>query len=139
MDEYFLQAFLFAQLQDRVQMCVVAVYAAVREQTPDMQVGIVLLAVLDCAQQFFVLEEYAVFDVLGDQGQVLVDDAAGADVHMTPLGISHLAIRKTNCQTAGVAFYKRTLCFQLIHNRCVCDRDGIGLRIVGQAVTIQHH
>ena len=45
MDEYFLQTFALAQLEDRIQMCVVAVYATVGEQPPDVQVGVVLLAV----------------------------------------------------------------------------------------------
>ena len=71
-----LKTFALAQLKDGIKVGIVAVYAAVGEQTPYMQVGIILLAVIDSAQQLFVLEENSVFDIFCDQGQVLIDDAA---------------------------------------------------------------
>ncbi len=37
-------------------------------------------------------EEVAVGDRLGDAGQILVDDATGADVQVAHLGVSHLAL-----------------------------------------------
>ena len=139
MQIYSVQALSLAELQDRVQVGVVAVYAAVGKQAPDVQIGIVLFTVIDGAEQFFVLEEYAVLDIFGDQCQVLIYDAAAAHVHMADLGVAHLAIRKTYEQSGGIALLERILFHQLIHYRGLCHIDRIGLLVLRQAITVQYH
>ena len=39
-----------------------------------MEVGILLFAVVDSAEEVFILEENTVLDVLCDEGEVLIDD-----------------------------------------------------------------
>ena len=52
--------------------------------------------------QHAVLEEVAVGDRLGDAREVLVDDAAGADVEVPDLGVAHLARRQADGRPGGV-------------------------------------
>ncbi|MNZ99418.1 hypothetical protein D3C78_1187410 [compost metagenome] len=48
------------------------------------------------ACQHRVLEELAVANGLGDAGEVLVDDTAGAQVHVTDFGVAHLPVRQAD-------------------------------------------
>lgn len=77
----------------------VAVYAAVGQQSHQMQGRIVFLAVFDCRKQSFVFEEVAILNRFCNAGQLLINDAASADVGVSNLGVAHLTIRQTNIQT----------------------------------------
>ena len=66
-------------------MLVMAVYAAIRKQTEKMQVCAVFQAVIDGIVEFLHLEKIPVLNRLGDPGQLLIYDAARADVQGAPL------------------------------------------------------
>ena len=53
-------------------------------------------------QQLGVAEESAAFDLGIHPGEGLVDDAAGADVHVADFGIAHLAVRQTDEAALGM-------------------------------------
>ena len=134
-----LKTVLLAHLDKSIKMCIVAVNAAVGEQTPDMEVGVVLLAVLDSAEELFVLKEDAVLDILCDESEVLVDDTAGTDVHVTYLGVTHLSVRKSYSKSGSISELIRALCHQLIHNGCVSHLDGVTLFLLRDAVAVEDH
>ena len=77
----------------------------------------ILFYILTCGKKRRILEEVPVLDCLCDLGKVLVYDAPGAHIQVSYLGVSHLSIRKAYRHPAGIAFYKRALCHQFIHNR----------------------
>ena len=59
-------------------------------------------AAAQAAQQLGVGEEAAVLDRRVDAGQVLVDDAAGAEVHVADFGIAHLPVRQADVAAFGM-------------------------------------
>ena len=120
-------------------MWVVAVHTAVREKSIEMQIRPADLAVVDSGKKFRVLKEHSVLNLFGNPCQFLIDNAARAHVHMADLGIAHLSVGKAYRHSTGITFLERTLCHQLIHNRCIRHRYGICLRIIIQSVSIQDH
>ena len=135
----FLKAMSFSQLQQAEHMGDVAVHAAVGEQAVHMQGGAFLLSVLYCPQQFFVFKEIPVLNGLGDAGQFLIHDAAGAHVQMSHLGVAHLALRQSHCQAAGLSAYIGALAHELIHHRRFCLTHRVVLTALVQAVAVQNH
>ena len=75
----------------------------------------------------------------GDPGEVLIYDPSRSHIQMAYLGISHLAIRKTNCQTAGVAFYKRVFLHQSVYDRCFGRSNCISPGLLTETKAIQYH
>ena len=124
------------KLQKGVKMVRMGMDAARGDQTPDMQRGIVLFAVFDRSQESRVLKEITVLDRLGDPGQVLIDDAAGAHVQMADLGVAHLAVRKTDKQAAGLTFHKGAGLEQLVQIRGLCFVDRVVSRVLAQAEAV---
>ena len=104
-----------------------------------MQGAVVLLTVINSLQQGFIFKEVTILDFLGDTGQLLIYDTAGTHIHMTYLGVTHLALGKSYCHTAGIAVYKRILLHQGIHYRGIGLCYGIALYLIIQSITIQDH
>ena len=96
---YILEILLLTHLKQSIQMGIVTVYAAIRKKSPQMQVGMILLTVIDRTQELFVLKEHSVLNVLSDQCEILVNDPSRSDIHMTNLGITHLPVRKSYRKT----------------------------------------
>ena len=82
------------QLQAGLQVPHVAVHAAARHQTHEVQRAAAAGGLGARLLEHAVGEEVAVGDRLADAREVLVDDAAGADVEMPDLGVAHLARRQ---------------------------------------------
>ena len=90
-DEHARHAALLRQLDDRVQVRLMAVDAAVREQADQVQRVRVALAAIDGFEQLRPREEITVANALVDARQVLIDDASGAEVGVADFGVAHLA------------------------------------------------
>ena len=115
------------QLDDCVQMRVMAVDAAVAHQAHQMQRGAVRLAVFDRAEQSLVLEEVAVLDRLRDAGQLLIDDAASADVRVTDFAVAHLPVRQADVHAGRADVGHRTGFHQFIQTGRVSGDNGVAV------------
>ena len=71
-------------------MLLTAVDAAVREQADEVQRVLPVDAAIHRRREHGALEQLAVPDALVDAREVLVDDPAGAHVHVADLGVAHL-------------------------------------------------
>ena len=78
-------ALLAGHVEQSKEMADVAVNSAVGKQSEEMQCGGVMFYVIHGVEQRLILKKAAVLDRVGDQGQVLIYDAAGADVEMADL------------------------------------------------------
>ena len=136
---YFLQTFALCHLQKCIEMGIMTVYAAVRKQSIKMKGRIILLRILHSSQKCFILEEITILNLFGNSGQLLIYDAASAHIHMSYLGVTHLSVWKTYCQSTGISLYKRIFFHQLIHYRGSCLRNGISIFSVIQSITVQNH
>ena len=90
------------QFQHREQVVLVAVHAAGREQAEQVQRCARARAPRRSRAQFVIGEEAAVLDGRVDAGEVLVDDAPGAEVHVPDFGIAHLPVRQADVAAFGV-------------------------------------
>ena len=113
--------------------------AAVRKKSPYVEVGILLLAVVDSAEEVLVLKENAVLDILGDQCKILIDDPAAAHVHMADFGVAHLAVRQTYEKAGSIALLEGTFCHQFVHDRCLCHVYCVCDVVLGQTISVKNH
>ena len=132
----FFQTVSSGKFQQTVQMCIVAVYAAVRYQSVHMKRRIVLLAVIYGIQQSRILKKSTVLNFFRNSGQFLIYDAARAHIQMSDLGISHLAVRKACRHTACISLHKGTFLHQFVHNGRIGLRHRIPLCLSVQAVAV---
>ena len=100
-DEHFLHAHALGHFQQSVQVGVVAVHAAVGQQAHQVERLAVVLGVVHGLQQGLVLIHVAVLGGLGDAGQLLVDNAARADVGVAHFAVAHLAVRQAHVHAGG--------------------------------------
>ena len=96
MDVHLLEALGLGQLHQGVQMGQVAMHPAVGAQAIQVQGAVVGLAVFHRPQKGGILEKIPLPDGLGDPGQLLVYDAACADIQVTHLAVPHLPIRQAH-------------------------------------------
>ena len=129
------------QAQEGEDVLLVAVHAARRQQAEHMQHTIAGFRRGDSGVQLRVGGEAAVLDGGVDAGQVLVDDAAGADVHVADFGIAHLAVGQADETAFGVNQGVRALGQQGAPGRQFGQRDGIvrAFGAVTPAVKDQQH
>ena len=78
-------------------MILVAVNAAGREQSEHVQRRGSLCTCGNGLYEFGIAGEAAVGNVLVNAGEVLINHAAGAEVHMSHLGIAHLPLWQAHC------------------------------------------
>ena len=69
-------------------------------------------------------------DGLGDEGQLLVDDAARAHVGVANLGVSHLAIGQTDSHAGSINGSHRVLCHQSIQMGGLGSHHGVAKGLV---------
>ena len=139
MHKHLLQSVSLGKLQKRIQMGIVAVYAAVREQSHQMKRTAVLLAVLNRLHQSRIFKEGSILNFLGNTGKLLIHDTACAHVEMSYLGISHLTLGKSDCHSAGISPHPRAFLHQLIHHRGLCLRDRISFDLIIQSIAVKNH
>ena len=89
-------ALLLRHLEQRVEVTLVAVHAARGDEAHEMNRAALFLGVLHDGDERLVLEEIAVLDVARDARELLVDEAARADVRVADLRVAHLAVRQAD-------------------------------------------
>jgi len=84
------------QFEHGVDVCFVAMHAAIGEQSQYVQCLAVASRGFRCLGQGGIGEEMAAADGAIDAGEFLVDDTAGADVEVADLGVAHLSARQSH-------------------------------------------
>ena len=115
-----------------------AVHAAVGQQAHQVQRLAVVLGVVHGLQQGLVLIHVAVLGGLGDAGQLLVDNAARADVGVAHFAVAHLAVRQAHVHAGGANLGVGVLGEDFVHVGML--RRGNGVALCGSnAKAIQYH
>ena len=120
-------------------MALVAVDAAVRDEADEMKRAAPVAAPVHRVDERFVVEEIAVPDALVDPREVLVDDPAGAHVHVADLGVSHLAGRQADRFAGGDQLRMRVACEQRVVDRLGRQRDRVVIAFGAQSPPIEDH
>ena len=120
-----LNAALLCHIERRKDVVQVAVHAAGGEKPHNMQRVAAVLGVVHGLDIHGVFEELAVLDLLTYLGQDLEHDAAGADIRVSDLGVTHLTLGQTYGKTAGLKAGAGVGAEELIQIRLACGRDGV--------------
>src|SRR3954470_1404384 len=75
----------------------------------------------------FVSLELTVRNRLVDAGEVLHNDAAGAEIQMTDFGVAHLTIGKSDIGAARAEFAARVIAVKLIMKRRTREHGGVAV------------
>ena len=109
----------------------VAVHAARRQEPHHVQRAMAVARGVDRAIENGIGRELAGFDRVIDPREVLVDDAAGADVEVPDLGVAHLPVRQSHAQLGGVdrrVGYRREQAIPVRHRALPIALSGAGGR-----------
>ncbi len=139
MDIDLLEAAGLGHVEDSEDVVEMAVHAAGGEQAQDVQGFAVLLRVVHGLDVDRVLEELAGLDLLGDLGQNLEHDAAGADVGVADLGVAHLAVRKPHVEPAGLPLHEGIFLHEAVEVRGHRRFHGIALHLIRKAEAVHDH
>ena len=133
-DEDLRDALLLGSFEQRVQVLLMRVDAAVGNQPEEMQLRHARL--LQGFDDGRVREEFAVGDQAVDAGDVHLHNAPGADVQVTHFAVAHLAIGQADEVIGGVQQGVGILPQQLVVRRLARQRDGVifDLRSIAPAI-----
>jgi len=133
-----LGAALAGQVDHRQDLVLVAVDAAGREQPHDVHGLLVENGLVHGVHQGLVEEEGAVLDRLVDASQVLVDDAAGPQVHVSHFRIAHLSFRQADGLARGSDQRVGAALPEGIPDRGAGGADGVVLGLFAVAPAIEN-
>ena len=138
-DIYLGQLILCGHLEELVEVCQGAVDSAVGAQSEEVQGPAAGGHIVVCCFDFLVFQKFVLAAGHVDLDQVLINDAARADVEVSHLGVAHLSGGKTHVLTAG--FQKRygVLCPELVEIGSSLSVDGVGAVMPALAPAVEDH
>ena len=126
----FLSAQMLCHLQHAEPVVGMAVHAAGAHQTHQVDGLAGFDRSLHVLDQHRVLEHLAIVDGLGDEGQLLVHDAACAHVGVADLGVAHLAIGQADSHAGSINSGHGILCHQSIQMGGLSSHHGVAKGLV---------
>lgn len=119
-----IQTFFNRQLGHSLNVQLVAMNAAGRQQTEDVQGFAAAQRDIDRAAEHRILEKRAIRDSLVDAGEILGQQAARPQMQMPHLGISHLLVRQADYAAGAIQQGVAASCPQAVPIRrfSQCDR-----------------
>ena len=134
-----LEARSLRKAQERVHVAVEAVHAAVGEKAHDVQGAALFAAVVDEGLHLGIVADRAVGDRAVDLDEILVEDAAGADVEVAHFGVAHLAVGQAHVFAVGAQFGVRILRRKLAEALRPDAADHVGPVAAADAPAVENH
>ncbi len=94
-------------------------------------------AVFECLFDFRIVVDFARFNGFVDFYEVLIHDAACADVEVAYLGVAHLAVGQTDKFAAGLQFGVGICLDKIVPVRGWCAVDGVGMVVLANAPAVK--
>ena len=135
---HFFQSLPLRQLQKGVKVGDVRMHAARGEQAVEVQFLMVFQRAVRRVVEFFVFKKFAVFDLLGDAGEFLIDDSARSHVEVPHLAVSHLPVGKAHIPPARAEQGGRIFLHQRLHVGAALHFDGVALFFLADAVAVHN-
>ena len=120
MDIDLFQATALSEFHQCIQMGIVAVHTAVGQQPNQMQSGFFRNGIVHRRNKSGIFKEIAILNGLGDAGQLLINNAAGANVGVSDFGVPHLSIRQADVHSG---------CSDLCNR--IAAKDTVQIRLIG--------
>lgn len=130
------EGMLGGELEERVEVALLRVHAAVGDESEEVEGAVALSRKLDGAGENGIGEEGAVLDGGIDTGDVHADDASGTEVEMADFAVAHLAVGKSDVVVAGADEGVGVGGQELVVGGLAGERDSVAvsLRAVAPAV-----
>ncbi len=119
-------------------MSLLGVDATIGDQTEEMQRAILLRSKCNRLNERGIGKEAAVSDGAVDAHDIHADDASGAQVQMSNLGIPHLAVGQANKVIARVDQSAWKFFDKMIVRWLASQRDGVAVRIRAIAPSVEN-
>ena len=127
-DEDLGHAGLLGGLEERVEVGLLGVDAAVGDEAAEVQPPVAVLGALEGLLDDLVLRELALAHGLVDAHDVLPHDAAGADVEVADLGVAHEALGQADGERRGVELnVAGGVLGEAVHDGGLGGGDGVAL------------
>ena len=114
-------------------------HTTIRGEAHEVEVLAVLLGVAVGSHNLLVLQDAVVGTGAVDLHEVLVYYAAGTDVEMPHLGVTHLSVGQTHVLAAGLQLRVRISTHQIVPIGSGSVEDNVTLTVVAEAPTVQNH
>jgi len=140
----FFYPFALSKRQKRFEMFERRMHAAVGEKPHHVQCTPRAFHMIDECAYFRVLSQRMVFRILRTAGtvdldEILIDHAAGTDVEMPHLGVTHLAFGKAHILAIGAKSGVRIAAGELLDKNRVPGTDGVRLGAVADPPAVKNH
>ena len=98
-----------------------------------------LLSIRVSGDNLLVLQNVTALAGLIDFHEVLINDAAGADIEVTHLGVAHLALRQTDVLTASHELRVGAGSVEQVEIRCGCVVDNVTAVVFAESPSVEDH
>ena len=139
MDKNILKSLVLRLGEEFVEVIKGRVHAAVAAKAEEMKFFATALDIVISGGYLLVLQELVLAAGDVDLHQVLVNDAACTEVHVSYFGISHLSVRKTDILSAGVEVGIRIFCPQGVDEGLTLSVNRIAVVVATFAPTVKNH
>ena len=135
-DIYVVETLRFRHFDERVEVFEMAVHPARGDETVKVQLFAARLRGVHGAEKLLVFKERPVADVLGDLGEILIDDPPRADIEVTHLRIAHLSVGKPYGHAAGAELCGGVGLFQCGDIFTAVEIDGVAVGVLVDSVAV---
>ena len=115
------------------------VHAAMGAEAHEMELAAAVFHIIVCRAYLLVVEELVVTAGHVDLHEVLIHDAAGAEIHVTYLGVAHLPVRQADVLAAGLKMGHGVFCAEAVDEGGALRIDRVGLIVFPFAPAVQNH
>ena len=134
-----LDAVLLGNLTKFEQVVQRRMHAARGSQPHQVHALAILLGIFVCRHDFGVLQDAPVGACAVDFHQILIHDAARANVQVAHLGVAHLPVGQAHVLARSQQLRVRVVLGQVIHVRRGGAEDGVVLSAIANAPTVENH
>ena len=125
--------------EELVEVLQAGVDAAVRAEAHEMELLPARLDILIGSLDFGILHQRVLAAGDVDLHEVLIDDTAGAEVHVSHFGVTHLAVREADVFAAGLEVAGGIFRAKRVDFGGSLRPDGVGIIMLALAPTVEDH
>src|SRR5690606_301071 len=139
MHKQVLYAFAMRNRNEAFQVRYVGMYPAVGDETDEVHLLALGVRISERLVEYGVIVQFALLDGLVDLYKILVNNATGADIHVTDFRVSHLPFGKPHGKTGGQQTTMWIFVIKTVDEGRVRLVNSGNLLITGDSPAVQNH
>ena len=136
---HLVESLLLRDAQELIEVVEAGVYSAVRAEAHEVELAAAGLHIVVRSAYLLVLEELVVAAGHVYLHEVLIYDPAGTEVHVSYLGVAHLAVGQAHIFAAGLQVRHGIFRAEAVDERRALRIDRIGMVVLSFTPTVQNH